>query len=98
MSDDDDDAYIYQQLDLLHGAADDEGMDLLQELCDFCASDDLSLSRLQEKINSLFPSHNVIREDCYFFHKICLNENIAIEIVEYVINEFPGMTRLVACL
>ena len=28
--------------------------DLLDELCDFCESDDLSLSKLQEKIDSLF--------------------------------------------
>ena len=68
-------------------------LDLLQELCDFCESNDLSVSRLQEKI-SLFPSY-VIAGNGYkykpFFHKICLNENITMEIVEYIMNEFPGM-------
>jgi len=38
----------------------------------------------------------VIRGDSYkyrpFFHKICLNENITLEIIEYIINKFPGMT------
>ena len=68
-------------------------LDLLQELCDFCASNDLSLSRLQEIFNS-FPSH-VILGDCYkynpFLNTICLNENITMEIVEFIIHKFPGM-------
>ena len=79
MSDDDDDV-SYE-------------LDLLQELCDFCESNDLSLSRLQEKINSV-PTH-VIRGDSYkyrpFFHKICLNENITLDVIEHIVNEFPGM-------
>ena len=72
---------------------DEDHFELLQELCDFCASDDLSLSKLQEKINSV-PTH-VIRGDSYkyrpFFHKICLNENITLDVIEHIVNEFPGM-------
>ena len=69
--------------------------DLLQELCDFCESDDLSLSKLQEKIKPV-PTH-VIRGEYYnykpFFHKLCLNENITVDVVEYMIHEFPGTIR-----
>jgi len=66
--------------------------DLLDDLFLSISMADLSLSKVQEKIKSV-PSH-VIR-DYYkhrpFFHWICINRKITFDVVEYVINEFPGM-------
>jgi len=66
-----------------------------------CESEDLSLESLQKRINLLTPTAmNLIRHsgiDMWkyenpFFHHVCMNENVTLEIIECCINTFPAVS------
>ena len=74
-----------------------------------CESEDLSLESLQKRINLLTPTAiNLIRHsgidmwkyENSFFHHVCMNKNVTIEIIECCIDAFPvvyGATTDVYC-
>ena len=66
----------------------------LRELIDVCKSDTLSLDLLKDKVNLIGLS--TIREKCdecaylyTFFHLACMNKNITLDIINYLLNMFP---------
>ena len=65
----------------------------MEELDGFCLTDDLSLTALREKISQL--SIGDVTQETYnenpFLHSICINENVTLEIVEYILDSFPGV-------
>jgi len=68
--------------------------ELLEELCEYCSSDELTLPMLQEKVKKLkvkFPLHQIKENYPFgpFFHSACLSKGITFEIVEYLLDEFP---------
>lgn len=59
-----------------------------------CKSDNLSLELLQDKVNLL--GLNTIQERCEecaylytFLHLACMNKNITLEIINYLLDMFP---------
>jgi len=66
----------------------------MEELNGWCDSDELSLATLREsKIGHL--SANDVTQETYnedpFLHMICLNKNVTLEMVEYILDSFPGV-------
>jgi len=65
----------------------------MEELNNLCDSDDISLANLREKISQL--STGDVTQETYnkhpFLHKICLNKSVTLEMVECIINYFPGV-------
>ena len=76
----------------------EEISNLLEELCKYCLSDELTLPTLQEKMTKLeqFTSHDV--QEMYglhpFFHYICLSKSISTEIVEYILDNYPYVATM----
>ena len=73
---------------------DDEICELLEELCEYCSSDELTLPTLQEKVKKLkvkFPLQDIQAHYQYgpFFHNACLSKGVTLQIVEYILDEFP---------
>ena len=68
----------------------------MEELDNFCLTDDiLSLTALREKISQLSILPGDVTQETYnkhpFLHSICINENVTLEIVEYILHSFPGV-------
>jgi len=74
-------------------------IEILKDLNEFCASDDLSLNTLKEKVEGYFLAHlnsevrYVIQPfdiDEYqhhpFLHTICMNKNVTFELVQYILD------------
>jgi len=79
----------------------EEVCDVLEDLCNLCRSDDLSLPTLQEELNKLdqlrpFPED--YEDWCLssrpFFHYLCLSKNITMDMVEYVLDKFPEVAGI----
>ena len=68
--------------------------DVLFELCEYCITDDLSLPTLQEKMKKLDRFHILdVNEDypCHpLLHHVLWNKKVTLEIVEYILDKFPG--------
>ena len=62
------------------------------ELAVLCASKNLSLDALQEKINFLGP--RLSSQDPSCFHKACRNKKVTLEIVQLLYNIWPEALRL----
>ena len=62
---------------------------VLDDICKYCSSDELSLPGLREKVKKLdqFPSHDV--QEMYalrpFLHYALLSKMVSMEIVEYLL-------------
>ena len=54
---------------------------------DFCSSDDLSINELRRRIESI--SSNDLTYST-FLHRACMNKNVTLEIVEYLIDLYPS--------
>ena len=70
--------------------------DELDELCDYCISDELTLSTLQEKVKSFvvkFPLHQIRYQNFPLLHIACLSKRVTLDIVEYMLAAFPGVVR-----
>ena len=68
--------------------------DELDELCDYCISDELTLSTLQVKVTSFmikFPLYQIRYQNFPLLHIACLSKSVTLEIVEYILAEFPGV-------
>ena len=62
----------------------------MRDFDELCASDELSLTALQEKVNLLdeIEIHNIMYlGSC--LHKACMNSKVTLEIIEYLLNIFP---------
>ena len=59
----------------------------LQELEEVCKSDELTLDKLREKIEG-FPPPLCPKP---YLPLLCENKNVTLEIVEYMLNTFPGV-------
>ena len=74
---------------------------LYDELYDLCKSDGLSLDALCEKLNQLEVSEwNSLMHGEYgaydympFFHRVCMNKNVTLDIIEYLLDVFPDAAR-----
>ena len=72
---------------------------LMDELVEICESEDLSIESLQAKIK-LLPSQTLSSsyEHHYssrpFFHMACMNTNVTLEIIEYLLDAFPLVDNL----
>jgi len=83
-------------------AAFDLALSRLKELYELCSSDNLSLTALQQKVELLDESdiQNISRvlyieedrdEDDYpLLHRACMNKNVTLEIVKYLVDTFPN--------
>ena len=61
-----------------------------------CISDELTLSTLQEKVQSFmikFPLHQIRYQNFPLLHIACLSKSVTLDIVEYMLAEFPGVVR-----
>ena len=63
---------------------------LVEKLEEFCSSDELSLNALRDKIRSI-PVDAL--QNSYFFHDACNNARVSLEIVEFLLENFPGAAR-----
>jgi len=68
----------------------------IKELNNLCSSDNLSLSALQEKLNRLDENDINLVNSCYntpgsasCFHRVCMNKNITLDIIQCLLNAFP---------
>ena len=71
---------------------------LMDELVGICYSEDLSIESLQAKIK-LFPSHHTGAYVHHyssqpFLHAACMNKNVTLEIIEYILDAFPLIENL----
>ena len=73
---------------------------LMDELVVICESKDLSIESLKAKIK-LLPSHHTASAYVHhkyssrpFFHAACMNKNITLEIIEYLLDAFPLVQNL----
>lgn len=64
----------------------------MEELENFCESDELTLERLQERIRSIPP--DALKQYETFLHDICMNTRVSLEIVEFILGVFPGSTSM----
>ena len=73
----------------------DELEQLVDELFVICESKDLSIESLHAK-TKLLPSQTLSRlySSLPFFHAACMNENITLEIIEYLLELFPLVGNL----
>jgi len=67
---------------------------ILDDLCEYCISDELSLPGLQEKMKKLDRFHIVDISENYPFHpllhNVLWNKRVTLEIIEYLLDKFPG--------
>ena len=73
---------------------DNKIFDELVELCDYCISDELTLSTLQVKVKSFvnkFPLHQIRYQNFPLLHIVCLSKSVTLDIVEYMLAAFPGV-------
>ena len=78
--------------------------DLMDELVELCESEDLSIESLKAEINELHDAENTLSSSTAyvhrkyssrpFFHMACLNANVTLEIIEYLIELFPQVESL----
>jgi len=68
----------------------------IKELNNLCSSDNLSLSALQEKLNLLDKNDISLVNSCYntpgsvsCFHRVCMNKNVTLDIIQSLLNTFP---------
>ena len=64
----------------------------LQQLENFCLSDALTLDSLQKEIGRVFRALQN-RTDAPFLHLICMNKRVTLEIVQYMLHNFPGAIK-----
>ena len=64
----------------------------VNELLNLCASNNLSLGALQEKIYALGPRLSSQNQLCLL--RACFNKNVTLEIVQLLYNTVPGVLRL----
>ena len=57
----------------------------IKELEDFCGSDDLSVDELRRMTKG---SYDLEGSSC--IHRVCMNKNVTLEIVEYLIDLYPS--------
>lgn len=74
---------------------------IIKELNDLCGSDSLSLTALHEKISQLPTTGNI--DDAYdaydenpFLHTMCLNKNVTLDMVKYVLEKGRGLPDLIS--
>ena len=69
----------------------------MEQLDEYCRSDELSLTVLREKISQLSTT-GLISKDAYnkhpFLHSICENRNVTLEMVECILHSFPGVAAV----
>ena len=81
-------------------------IEILKDLNEFCASDDVSLNTLKEKVEGYFLAHlnsevrYVIQPfdiDEYqqhpFLHTMCMNKNVTLELVQYILDTVPRAAK-----
>jgi len=75
----------------------DELREVLEELCEYCLSDELTLPTLQDKLDQC-PLHEVKAHYSFypFFHNVCVSKGVTLEIVEYVLDKFPDAVRTIS--
>jgi len=72
-------------------------MNTVEELCKWCIGQKdkpLSLSDLREKISQLSTTGDITQETYNnhpFLHYICLNTNVTLQMVECILDSFPGI-------
>ena len=70
----------------------------MEELQDWYWSADISLTSLREKISKLSISADDFTQETYnkypLLHYLCINENVTLEMVEYILDIFPSMVSL----
>ena len=73
-------------------------LDVLFDLCEYCLSDELTLTTLQERMKKLdqFTSRDVEAKYQHypFFHNACLSKGVTLEIVEYILDKYPEAASL----
>lgn len=71
---------------------------LVKELEDFCGSSALSLDGLLKIVEKISPIHlssgAVLRSS--FLQQACLNKNVALEMVQFLLDAFPGAASITA--
>ena len=68
----------------------DEVGSLVRKLEKFCASDELSFHGVLEHVNRILTTCEVDKLPTLdFFHMVCNNEKVTLEIVEYLLEVFP---------
>jgi len=75
----------------------DELREVLEELCEYCLSDELTLPTLQDKLDQC-PLHEVKAHYSFypFFHNVCVSKGVTLEIVEYILDKFPDAVRTIS--
>ena len=75
---------------------DNKIFDELDELCDYCISDELTLSTLQVKVKSFvikFPLYEIRYQNFPLLHIACLSKSVTLDIVEYMLAAFPRVVK-----
>ena len=73
---------------------------LFEQLYTICESDEISLTLLREEINLLRPQNNINNdfhenyEFAPFFHAACMNKYITLEVIQYLLDEFPQVVEV----
>ena len=65
------------------------------------STNDESLTVLRDKIKRLNPCDvGAVRElnKHPFFHEACLNKNVTLDVIEYLLDEFPGIERVMSLI
>jgi len=65
---------------------------LIKELEDFCASDDLSIDKLSS-MTKLISLNSCNLEGSSFLHKVCMNKNVTLEIVQHLLDLYPSAVQ-----
>ena len=65
---------------------DDDAASRIKQLEDFCASDDLSIDELRRMTEGISLD---FRHNSSFLHRACLNKNVTLEIVNYLLDLYP---------
>jgi len=66
----------------------------MEDLNEWCDSDELSLTTLRESEISQLSTNDVTQEtynENPLLHMICLNKNVTLEMIEYILDLFPGV-------
>ena len=78
-------------------AEDNDDLHWIEKFEDFCSSDDLSIDGIMRRITdgvSFFSSNGISLasklSDSSFFHRVCMNKNVTLEIVNYLLDLFPS--------
>ena len=56
---------------------------------DFCASDELSISEMRRMTDGISFKSLSSLDNSSFLHRVCFNENVTLEIVEYILDLYP---------